>query len=382
MPEREQRRRVDVADLAAPAERRGEVGRRLASTPAPGSCTGSRPDGLTRPVSTPASAGRALLAREEPAHDRGEPVGLAAECRTGRPTSSTSTTGVPVASSASSSSSWRAGQAQVGRVAALAGRAAAEQAGPVAEHGDADVGVRARRPTASAMSVVRRRRHRAARRVNVTLGRRLGRSASSTVGDLDAHRHVGVLRADVEREGVAAQHRAAASSARGPTTRDRAGPAASGSVPSLRSRTTDSLARARRASARAPVRRRGRRVGARARPARRTSPASSRPELALLQQHAAAAPGRPAPRRRRRRATASTQRLAVAVARWAARRRCPAASASRGRLAAGAGDAVQRLQEGDGEVVGDDGAVKPRCRAAGRSAASASAAAGTPSMSV
>ena len=98
--------------------------------------------------------------------------------------------------------------------------------------------------------------------------------------------------------------------------------------------------------------------------------ASSRPELALLDQHPAQ---RPVDQRlvdRRRARPPRRSGSPIGSPRWAARRRCRPRSASPAASARVGGHAVQGLQERDREVVGDDGAGEaPRRRAAARSAA-------------
>ena len=102
------------------------------------------------------------VARSRPARRRRAPrrAGSRAQCSaahgsaSGRPLTTTSTTGVPVATTASSSSCWRPRKPEARPVAELAGRRVVGQAGPLAEHDDRDVGVRGRR----------RRRPRAPRR--------------------------------------------------------------------------------------------------------------------------------------------------------------------------------------------------------------------------
>ncbi len=76
MAEGEHRGRVDVADLVALPERRGEVGGRLAG--ALGREADRQPPGrVDPPAQDVGQRGGALLAREEAAHDGGEPVDLA-----------------------------------------------------------------------------------------------------------------------------------------------------------------------------------------------------------------------------------------------------------------------------------------------------------------
>ncbi len=286
---------------------------------------------------------------------------------------------MPVASSASSSSSWRPGQPQVGGVAALTGRAAAEQPGPVAEHHHADVGLGRGAPPPP-RSRRRRRRAPGSPRASVTLvARRVAAARRARSATVDAQRHVRVVHADMQRERVAAQHRVrvVGARARRPRPAGRAPQRQRAVVGEQHDRAPRELARQR---ARLP-RRRGRRAP--------PSAAGSgdqlgveQAELALLPQHALE---RPVDQRHvdLRRLDGLEPAARRSSRPSAARRRCPPSAPAPPPRPARAGDAVQRLQEGDREVVGDDRAGEPvRRRAAASVSSAGSAATGTPSMSV
>ncbi|GAA2884443.1 hypothetical protein GCM10020220_088340 [Nonomuraea rubra] len=181
--------------------------------------TGSRPDGFTRPLSTPASAA--------PPSTPGRNAWIAAATRSlygpsayGRPDTTTSTVGVPVASTRLDQVRLEAGQPQVRRVAALARGAAAEQPGPVADEQQRQVAPSGQlgRPS-DARAVVAH--HVGPDRVAQVGVRELLRQPFPDGGDRQAHAVLGVAVEDVVGEGVAAQQRARVVGAR-PMTATRA----------------------------------------------------------------------------------------------------------------------------------------------------------------
>ena len=345
MPEREQRRRVDGADFVT-AGRAARRGRSTAgSRTRTGSCTGRRPDGLTRPVSTSASACAPSSPGKNP-HTTAASRSAWREMSYGRPTSSTSTTGVPVASRASSSSSWRPGSR----------RSVASQPSPDVPRPNSPArSPRTTTQTSASRGDLRRggdlrvvaAEHRAALREG-DVGSP-SRSASSTVGASIAHRHLGMVRADVDGERVAAHQRVR----RRPRAARRPRPAPAGepaaASPSFCSSTIDRSASSRGERPRSGVVEVGRPASA----ARARSPASSRPSS-----HFCSSTRSTRPVDQRLVDVARLDRLRAAARRSsrrrAARRRCPPRSASPPRRRRDAGDAVQRLQERDREVVGDD----------------------------
>ena len=348
MAEREQRGRVDGADLGAPAERRRRGRSRAGRRRPPGRSPAAARTGSTRPVSTPASAGPPSSPGKNACTRRREPVGLAGRARTGGPTAARA----PPASR-SPAARRAAPPGRPGRRRSAASQPSPEVPRPNSPARSPSTATQTSalarpRPTAAAMPDVARRRAPGSPARSVTSRRQVGAQRLEHRRDLDAHRHVGVLR---RRRGAGRSSSRAwrcGSSASGPTTRD-PGPARSGSMPSLRSSTTD--ARPAGAPARGARRRRGRplaRGGGLGRPVR-----VEQAQLALLQQHP---PQRPVDQRLVDAAGADgvEQRLAVAVDGRAARRRCrppaPAAAASPRSPAT----PCSVLQEGDGEVVGDD----------------------------
>ena len=170
--------------------------------------TGSRPLGLTRPLSTPAIAG----APSSP----GKNVCTIAAASVAAPTERVRAAGQQRDDGRRAGVEHRiqqlllgAGQPQRVRVAAFAAGAAAEQAGPVAEGQDDH----ARHRAASEQRPRRIRRCRAPSivrpgtyPVHLAAGE-LRPQRVEQRGQLDAERHLRVLHADVGREGVAAEQR-------------------------------------------------------------------------------------------------------------------------------------------------------------------------------
>ena len=267
MPEREQRRRVDHADLAAPA--RAADARYVDGwvEPAPGKPTGSRPDGSTAPAEHVGDRLRALLAGEEAAHHAGQPVDLPAQV-VGPPDEQHRDDRRAGGEQRLEQLLLAARQVEVGDVAALARGALAEQPGLVAEHDHAHVGVRPPTATAAAMSVVVAAEHRAAQGVGDLVRRRPApRARCGSPRPLGA-RVVHAARASGRSSSRASPRRCRrAARPRRPARRQR-----SGRVPSLASSTTD-----RRASSSASARDSASSRSTSAGSARAPSPASSRP---------------------------------------------------------------------------------------------------------
>ena len=131
----------------------------------------------------------------------------------GRPETTTTTTGVPVASSSASRSACTPGQPQVLGVAALAGGAAAEQPGQVADVGDAQVGVPGGGDRGGEPGPVVAL-HRAALLVPDLDAGQLGPQRVDRGRHLDAEPEPGVAGQHVVGEGVAAHERARVGGAR------------------------------------------------------------------------------------------------------------------------------------------------------------------------
>ena len=206
VPERERRGRVDVRHVGAPARAapRGSV---VGCVPAvAGTLTGRRPLGFTRPLSTPAIARGALLAREERLHDRGRLGRRRGRARTAGRRAARARWACPSSSTASRSCLLRAGQRERLGVAALAARAAAEQAGAVAEREDHDVGGCRERRGIRRCRRSRRRRRSVPRAKRISRRRELRAQRLEQGRDADAQLDARVLRHDVRRERVAAEH--------------------------------------------------------------------------------------------------------------------------------------------------------------------------------
>ena len=314
MAEREQRRRVEVADLAL-GRRASGAGTCPAARPGlRGTCTGSRPDGLTRPDSTPASAAAALLAGEERLDDGGRSAASGPSAY-GRPETTHEHDRRAGVEQRRHELGLDPGQREVGGVAALARGAAAEQPGPVADHGDAHVG-RARRLDRGRDAASGRapsqgspaRRHGA-------LGQLLHERVEQR-RHLDAEAHVRVPRHDaVVGVGVAARGTASGSSAHGPTSATLAS-ARSGSVAVVGQQHDRAPRPARAPAPGAPA---GRGPAPRRHGGSGVQSGSSRPELALLPQHPprravdqrlghARPPARPRPAARRSSGRAAARR--------------------------------------------------------------------------
>ena len=251
---------------------------------------------------------------------------------------------MPVARSGVQQLLLAAGQPQVGRVAAFAGGPAAEQPGPVAQHGDADRQSEAHAATASAIAVVVAAGHRAAQGVGDVVGRTAAPPARSAPRRRTGRRGGGRRRA----AGTSSSPASRRPRPRAGRPRRARAPGDSGSVPSLCSSTIDCSAtvagqRPRRSVVEVDL------LGHLRRPVR-----VEQAQLALLPQHAfegAVDDGGVdrAPFHR------GEQRLAVAVHGGqfdvdARGQRLPGGVAAVGR------DPVQPVQERHREVVGDHGA--------------------------
>ena len=277
------------------------------------------------------------------------------------------TTGVPVATTASTSSRCTPGSSRLSTSLPSPDRAAAEQAGPVADDDDGDVGAarrgdgRAAMPTASSpVDVAARRRdvdrrHPAAR----------ARSASSKVGISRPERHLGVVREHVVDERVAAHQRLGRVGVRADHRDARVRVDAERQhavVGQQDDRLLGEPARERAVRGRVEV---DRRSGG-----RRRSVVVEQAELLLLRRARAARRGRRAPRRPRPARTAVGERRADRRRRSAARRRCRPSSASAAASPRSAATRVHDVQERDREVVGDDDAVEAPAARAARSVSS------------
>ena len=202
--EREGRRRVDVRHPRGARERRGQVRRRLHAAMHRDAHRQS-PAGLDPPAEHAGDRRRALLAGEERLHDRGRAVDRGAEGV--RPPRQHHEHGRSAGvEHGVEQQLLRAGKREVVGVAALAARAAAEQSGPVAEDDDGELRLSGggdglldavERPVVDAGAV----------RVRDVRRGELGAEGIQHAVDSDADRRARMLRDDVRRERVAAEHR-------------------------------------------------------------------------------------------------------------------------------------------------------------------------------
>ena len=343
MAEGEQRRGVDDGHLAALAQSSREVRRGLGRA---GAGEAQRePTGRVDPTAQDIGHGApALLSREEAADQPGQPAGLLAQV-VGAADEEDDHDGRPGVEQRLQQLLLAAREPEVDGITALPRRAVAEQAGLVAQHGDAHLCAGREGRGVGDVAVVATE-HRAALRVGDLEG--VGQGLPHR-GDLDPELEPGVVQQDVTGEGVAAHHRLRRVRARP----DHGDPGAVEQRQRAVVREEHHGASCQLESDRPRLRRievDRRRLG-------RHPVRVEQAELALLGEDTVQ---RPVHQRLVDQAVreCGEQRLAVGVDRG--QLDVDARREGEGRcLARTRGDVVQRLEEGDREVVGGDGAGEP-----------------------